>query len=75
MSIISRTRVILKTDKAKPDGFATLLRDGELTVAPETHFLGFGETHIGRVLALHLRKNYSRKESPSHDSRTTMGTH
>ena len=52
MSIISRTRVILKTAKAKPNGFAYFLRDGDLTVAPETHFLGFGETHIGRVFAL-----------------------
>ena len=29
------------------------MRDGNLTAAPETHFLSFGETHIGRVFALH----------------------
>ena len=39
------------------------MRDGDLTAAPETHFLGFGETHIVRVFALIFTQNKPRKET------------
>lgn len=39
------------------------MRDGDLTVAPETHFLGFGETLFVRVFALILRKIIHERKS------------